>query len=60
LEKNLDMIVGNVVGLPSSGFESDTNKVTLFFKDGSKEELPVMEKDEVAHILIDRIVGRLT
>jgi phosphopantothenoylcysteine decarboxylase/phosphopantothenate--cysteine ligase len=54
-EKNLDIIAGNLVGSPDSGFESDTNNVTLFFKDGTKESLPTMEKLEVAHILLDRI-----
>ncbi|MEA3279339.1 MAG: bifunctional phosphopantothenoylcysteine decarboxylase/phosphopantothenate--cysteine ligase CoaBC [Thermodesulfobacteriota bacterium] len=55
-EKNLDIIVGNFVGRSSSGFGTDTNKVTLFYKDGSKESLPKMEKDVLAHILLDRIV----
>jgi len=54
-EKNLDIIAGNLVGSHDSGFESDTNSVTLFFKDGSREVLPLMEKIEVAHILLDRI-----
>ncbi len=56
VEKNLDIIVGNIVGEPSSGFGADTNKVTLFFKEGTQEPLPVMEKDAVAHILLDRIL----
>ncbi|MGB6010644.1 MAG: bifunctional phosphopantothenoylcysteine decarboxylase/phosphopantothenate--cysteine ligase CoaBC [Desulfobacterales bacterium] len=58
VEKNLDIIVGNIVGEPSSGFGADTNKVTLFYKDGTQEPLPVMEKDAVAHILLDRILTR--
>lgn len=58
VEKNLDIIVGNIVGEPSSGFGADTNKVTLFYKDGTQEPLPVMEKDAVAHILLDRILNR--
>ncbi len=58
-EKNLDIIAGNIVGHSDSGFESDTNEVTLFYKDGSKESLSVMEKDDVAHILLDRIVDRI-
>ena len=58
-EKNLDIIAGNLVGDPSSGFGTDTNKVTLFFKDGKKESIPEMEKDEVAHLLLDRIVERI-
>lgn len=56
-EKNLDIIAGNLVGRPSSGFGADNNKVTLFYKDGTKESLPEMEKDDVAHILLDRILG---
>jgi len=58
VEKNLDIIVGNIIGEPSSGFGADTNKVTLFYKDGTQEPLPVMEKDAVAHILLDRILKR--
>ena len=58
VEKNLDIIVGNIVGEPSSGFGADTIKVTLFYKDGTQEPLPVMEKDAVAHILLDRILKR--
>jgi phosphopantothenoylcysteine decarboxylase / phosphopantothenate---cysteine ligase len=58
-EKNLDMIVGNIVGGPSSGFGSDTNQVTFYYKDGTKENLPEIPKDEVAHTLLDRILERL-
>jgi phosphopantothenoylcysteine decarboxylase/phosphopantothenate--cysteine ligase len=57
-EKNLDIIVGNLVGSADSGFESDTNTVTLFFKDGTAESLPTMDKMEVAHILLDRMVAK--
>jgi phosphopantothenoylcysteine decarboxylase/phosphopantothenate--cysteine ligase len=56
VDKNLDMIAGNLVGHPSSGFGSDTNEMTLFFKDGTKEPLAVMDKEEAAHILLDRII----
>jgi len=55
-EKNLDMIVANRVGLPESGFEADINTVTLFLKDSSRESLPAMSKDAVAHILLDRVL----
>jgi len=58
-EKNLDIIAGNLIGNPASGFASDTNRVTLFFRDGTKEVVPEMEKDAVAHILLNRIVERL-
>ena len=58
VEKNLDIIVGNLLGSPDSGFESDTNTVTLFFKDGTTEALPTMDKMKVAHILLDRLVAK--
>jgi phosphopantothenoylcysteine decarboxylase/phosphopantothenate--cysteine ligase len=57
-EKNLDIIAGNLVGSADSGFASDTNTVTLFFKDGTTESLPAMDKMEVAHILLDRVVAK--
>ncbi len=58
LEKNLDMIVGNIVGIPDSGFGADTNKVTMFFKSGDNVELPSMEKDKVANSILDKIYKR--
>lgn len=55
--KNLDMIVGNLIGAPEAGFEADTNKMKLFFKNGRVEDLPMMDKDEAAHALLDRVAG---
>lgn len=54
-EKNLDIIVGNIVGSAESGFGSDNNTVTFFFSDGKRESLPSMAKENVAHLLLDRI-----
>ena len=33
----------------------DTNRVTLLFRDGSKEELPLMSKREAAERILDRV-----
>lgn len=57
--KNLDIIVGNLVGSPQSGFGSDTNKVTLYFSDGKQKSLPMMEKEDVADILLDYIAEKV-
>jgi phosphopantothenoylcysteine decarboxylase/phosphopantothenate--cysteine ligase len=57
--KNLDMIVGNIVGKKDSGFEANTNVVNFFYKDGSHEKLPMMGKNEVAQVLLDRIQLRM-
>ncbi|MDP3286574.1 MAG: bifunctional phosphopantothenoylcysteine decarboxylase/phosphopantothenate--cysteine ligase CoaBC [Desulfobacterales bacterium] len=54
--KNLDIIAGNLLDGESSGFGTETNKVILFFRNGKKEILPLLEKESVAHILLDRIL----
>lgn len=54
--KNLDMIVGNLIGTEDAGFASDNNTVNLFFPDGTVESLPTMTKLDVAHSLLDRVL----
>jgi len=54
-KKNLDMIAGNLVGVKGSGFNAETNKVKLFFKDGSSKDIALMSKDQIAHKLVDEI-----
>jgi phosphopantothenoylcysteine decarboxylase/phosphopantothenate--cysteine ligase len=56
--KRLDFIVGNDVTRAGSGFGTDTNEVTLFHADGRVEELPILTKYEVAHVILDRIAER--
>ncbi|WP_449619336.1 bifunctional phosphopantothenoylcysteine decarboxylase/phosphopantothenate--cysteine ligase CoaBC [Robertmurraya sp. Marseille-Q9965] len=52
--KNADMIVANDVKAEGAGFGTDTNIVTIYKKDGSSIELPMMSKQEVAkNILIE-------
>jgi phosphopantothenoylcysteine decarboxylase/phosphopantothenate--cysteine ligase len=53
--KNLDMIVVNDVTAKDAGFDVDTNRVTLIFRDGAVHELPLLTKDEVADELLDRV-----
>ena len=53
--KGLDMMAANDISAVDAGFEVDTNQVTLLFADGEKEELPLMGKDEVAEVVIERI-----
>ena len=54
--KNADMIVANNVKAEGAGFGKDTNIVTLFKRDGTKNELPLMSKLEAAHKIIEEIV----
>ncbi|MFA4915127.1 MAG: bifunctional phosphopantothenoylcysteine decarboxylase/phosphopantothenate--cysteine ligase CoaBC [Syntrophales bacterium] len=55
LEKNMDLIVANNVTEEGAGFQSDTNIVKILSRNGDVEELPVMDKVEVADRILDRI-----
>ena len=57
--KQLDLIVANDVSAEDSGFSVDTNRVTLIDSAGKAEELPLLQKQEVAEIIIDRLNGLL-
>lgn len=46
--KNLDMIVGNRVDMPGSGFGTATNKVLLLDAKGRTESWPLLPKPEIA------------
>jgi len=58
--KNLDLIVVNAYTPENRVFGSDRNTVTFVDKTGRAEELPSMEKIDVAHRLLDRIVSMRT
>ena len=54
--KNLDMIVLNSLQDKGAGFGVDTNKVTLLYADGTKKDLPLLMKQEVADAIIEQII----
>ena len=58
-QKGLDLIVANDITAPKSGFDTDTNQVTIIDKQGKVESLPLMSKREVAGQILDRVVGLL-
>jgi phosphopantothenoylcysteine decarboxylase/phosphopantothenate--cysteine ligase len=55
-QKGLDFIVANNITDPESGFDADTNKVTIIDKEGKAESLPLMSKREVAERILNRVV----
>jgi phosphopantothenoylcysteine decarboxylase/phosphopantothenate--cysteine ligase len=57
--KHLDLIVANNVSGPQSGFEVDTNEVTLLFPDGQAEPLPLLTKSEVAGRVVAEVIKLL-
>ena len=52
--KGVDLMVANNITDEGSGFGSDTNRVVIIDRDGEKEELPLLPKADVAHIVLDR------
>jgi len=54
--KGCDMIVGNLVGQPEGGFESDQNEVTLALRSGEYIELPRASKRTIADGILDQLL----
>lgn len=54
--KNLDLIVANNLKVQGASFETDTNIVTIITPD-EVTEFPIMDKEEVAFRLLDRILS---
>jgi len=54
-EKNLDLIVANLIEKGISGFEADTNRGFLITKYGKIEEFPLISKKELAHLILDKV-----
>ena len=57
--KGIDFLVANDVSEAGSGFGTDTNRVTIFDRSGSKDELPLLSKREVADRILDRVAAAL-
>jgi phosphopantothenoylcysteine decarboxylase/phosphopantothenate--cysteine ligase len=55
--RRVDLLVANDVTAPGSGFGTDTNRVTLFFPDGSLEAWELLPKREVAARLWERVAA---
>jgi phosphopantothenoylcysteine decarboxylase/phosphopantothenate--cysteine ligase len=55
--KNLDMIVANDVSRADSGFDSESNAITILTKDSPPLSLQLMSKQNAAHRILDAIVA---
>ena len=58
-KKNADMIVANNVTTAGAGFGTDTNIVTLFKRDGSAINLPMLTKTETAKRILTEAASML-
>ena len=52
--KGADMIVANDITKEGAGFDTDTNIVTFFLRDGREIPLPKMDKLQVANRILDQ------
>ena len=57
--KGVDLLVVNDVAAPGVGFDHDTNAVTILDAAGHATDVPLTSKDEVADVILDRVVGLL-
>ncbi|HEY4335190.1 MAG TPA: bifunctional phosphopantothenoylcysteine decarboxylase/phosphopantothenate--cysteine ligase CoaBC [Puia sp.] len=57
--KNADLIVLNSLADAGAGFGIDTNKITIFGKDGFEQTFGKKPKQQVAKDIVDTIVNRL-
>ena len=57
LRKNLDWIVANDVGRSDRGFESGDNAVTLLSSSGSRIDIPLQSKRELATRILSAILS---
>jgi phosphopantothenoylcysteine decarboxylase/phosphopantothenate--cysteine ligase len=55
-EKGLDFIVANDITANDSGFDADTNRVTIIDRKGRIDSLPLLAKREVAERVLDRVI----
>ena len=55
-EKNADLIVLNSLNDEGAGFKNDTNKVTIFTRDGKEKKFGTKSKELVAKDIVDSII----
>ena len=58
-DKGMDIVVANDITDPQAGFAVNTNKVLLIFSDGSTEQLPLLQKSDVAEKIIQHLAAWL-
>ena len=55
--KGADLIIVNDVSAPRTGFDHDTNEVTLLDATGGRTSVPLTSKRQVARAILDRVVA---
>jgi phosphopantothenoylcysteine decarboxylase/phosphopantothenate--cysteine ligase len=55
--KNLDFLVANDITQAGAGFGSDTNIVKFVYPDGNIKQMPLMDKTDLAHRILDEVLA---
>ena len=55
-EKGMDLIIANDITRTDAGFDVETNAATIIRRDGSRTELPLQSKFELAERLLDEVI----
>jgi len=58
-EKNCDWVIANDVSNPTTGFGSDFNEVSIFYKNMKYEKLPKMKKSLLADNIVKKVISHL-
>ncbi|MBO0722906.1 MAG: bifunctional 4'-phosphopantothenoylcysteine decarboxylase/phosphopantothenoylcysteine synthetase, partial [Blastocatellia bacterium] len=56
-EKDLDLIVANDIMRKDAGFDAETNAATIIKRDGSRVDLPLQTKRQLAERILDEIAS---
>jgi phosphopantothenoylcysteine decarboxylase / phosphopantothenate---cysteine ligase len=58
--KGLDLIVANDITATDAGFDTDTNRVTIFDRSGGEQKLDLASKSKISEAIIARVASMLT
>jgi len=58
-EKNLDLLAFNNITEAGSGFNGETNRITILDREGGQEQLPLLTKEAAADLIWNRVVKLL-
>ncbi|HUI49064.1 MAG TPA: bifunctional phosphopantothenoylcysteine decarboxylase/phosphopantothenate--cysteine ligase CoaBC [Acidimicrobiia bacterium] len=57
--KRVDLVVANDVSAADAGFEVDTNRALILAADGTEFETPLLSKEQLANLVLDRVAALL-
>ena len=58
-DKNCDLIIANNVSNKNIGFDSDSNEVTIFYKNNKEEKLFIKNKSLISDEIVEKVNGLL-